>query len=185
MNARLADLEAKLQSREQTADPQQTTTQGLTQQDIERRATEISEAQRFNDKCNSIVAQGKKSLGDTFTKAVDVLNEEGLLFSQGNKPTPLLEAILDSDVSEKLLAHLGTDPDLAAEIAELSPLRQAKRIALLETELGNPKAREPSRAPKPLEPVKASSAGDSEPDANDTAAWIAWDMKRDASKRKR
>lgn len=183
MNARLAELEARLGAREQPTDP--APNQGLTQQDIERRATEIASAQRFNDKCNDIVARGNKSMGEDFTKAVTVLNEEGALFTPGNKPTALLEAILDSDAPEALIAHLGKNPDLAAELADLSPLRQAKRIGLLETEIANPKAREPSRAPKPLEPVRSVSSASDEPDMNDTAKWIAWSNRQDAKKRKR
>lgn len=183
MNARFAELEARLNAREQPSDP--VPSQGLTQQDIERRATEIASAQRFNDRCNDIVARGQKSMGEEFTKAVSVLNEEGALFSQNSKPTPLLEAILDSDAPEALIAHLGKNPDLAAELADLSPLRQAKRIGLLETEIANPKAREPSRAPKPLEPVKPVASSSDEPDINDTAKWIAWSNRQDAKKRKR
>ena len=184
MNARLADLEAKLIAREQPTDPQPQT-QGLTQQDIERRATEIAGAQRFNDRCNELVSRGQKSIGEDFTKAVTVLNEEGALFTSNNKPTSLLESILDSDAPEALIAHLGKNPDLAAELADLSPLRQAKRIGLLEFEIGNPKAREPSRAPKPLQPVKPVASVSDEPDINDTAKWIKWSSRQDAKKRNR
>ena len=183
MNARLADLEAKLIAREQPTDPQPT--QGLTQQDLKRMATEIASADRFKDRCNDLVSRGQKSMGESFTQAVTVLNEEGALFTMDNRPTSLLESILDSDTPEILIAHLGKHPDLAAELADLSPLRQAIRIGRLEAEVTNPKAREPSRAPKPLQPVKPVASASDEPDINDTAKWIKWSSRQDAKKRNR
>lgn len=157
---------------EQTA-PQEAPT-GLANQDvIEARAREIAAAQVFNTKCNDIVARGKKELGEDFDRSVAALNEEGVLFGRDTKPTALLQAVIESDMPDKLLHHLGQNPDLAAELADMTPVRQAKRLGQLEAELA-PKAREPSRAPRPLEPVKAvATPGIPNPDT-DPAAWRAW-----------
>ena len=149
------------------------------QEDISRAARLQVETERFTAKCNDVFDAGSKA-NPKFAESFRMVHEEvgGLMTPQGFA-TPLMNALLDSDVpTHKLIEHLAANPDVAAELADLSPLRQAKRIALIEHELGSgPKTPQASAAPKPLKPV-TPSASNGEPDPSDTAAWIKHRNKR-------
>lgn len=149
---------------------------------VKEEAKVLTKQERINEKANTIHAEGVKKFPDFDTTIAALGREVDLFTKQG--PTPLMEAVLDSESPAELLHHLGKDPDLAAELAELSPTQIARRLVKIESELIETKKPKTSQAPKPLTPVKASSGSD-EPDINDAKAWIAWSNKRDAERLKR
>lgn len=147
--------------------------QPLTEDEIERRAEQKAkqalEINRINEKANKVAIEGKKAFPDFMERWGELNAALGPQFDKANRPTPLMEAILESDAPVKVLHHLASDLDLAAEIAGMSPHRMTRRLVQLEAELTEkPKT---SSAPAPLKPVKSSVAA-GEPDPEDTEQWI-------------
>jgi hypothetical protein len=64
----------------------------------------------------------------------------------------IVQALLDSDVATRLMAHMAANPEEVARIAKLSPVRQAAEIGKLEAKLPAQTAQR-SKAPPPIEPV--------------------------------
>lgn len=155
---------------------------------IAQQANEIAERRELDRRCDQVADQAQKLDKNFLNNFRDLTSETGPMFDQKGRPVSMMEAILDAESPAKVLVHLTENRDLAAEIADMSPRQQIRRIAQLETELeaAAAKEKEPkkaSAAPKPATPVKAVATGD-EPDPNDTARWIEWDRKRDLAKRK-
>lgn len=77
--------------------------------------------------------------------------------------TPIAQAIIESDIAPKLMAHLTANPAEAERIAGLSSARQAAEIGKLEARLSATKEVKASNAPKPISPLgtkNAAVAGD-------------------------
>lgn len=151
-----------------------------TEQDIERVAAARIAAQQATERANSIASDGEKSFPD-FGKKVRTVMEELPLFDAKGLPTPAMEAIYDAERPAALLHYLGEHPDIAAELADLTPVRQARRIALIERDLPAPKtadaAKTPSpvsKAPAPLKPGRPSSTSVKSPGDMSDAEWAAW-----------
>jgi hypothetical protein len=103
--------------------------------------------------------------------------EVGPLVQPDGRWTVLGEAIVDSDVSAKLLVHLGKNPELAEGLQGLTPAQLGRRIARIEADMNKqPESPKPSNAPKPLAPVKAAS-GSVTPGA-DSPDFLAWKLKQ-------
>jgi len=67
------------------------------------------------------------------------------------------KAILESDDAAALLHHLGTNPDLAAELNGLSPAQLGRRIERFEAQMkAKPQPKPVSKAPEPARPISAS-----------------------------
>lgn len=146
----LEQLQARLAQYEQPEQPQQQQADPITL------AKEIAKIEKVTEKANQIAKEGATKFKD-FGEAVKVVNREaGQLFDQYGRATPFGEAILASDDPAAVIHAIGTNPDLAADLADLSPIQQARRIARLEAELSKPKEPPKSSAPKPITPVKAS-----------------------------
>lgn len=143
---------------------------------VRTRASEIARAERLNERCNAVAEKGRTDFPD-FADALAVMRDELPLFDKNNGATPALEAILEMDNPPALIHYLGKNPDIASELADLSPIQLTRRLDKIERELKP--TRQPSSAPKPLEPVR-SSASPGEPDPKDTAKWIAWRNKQTA-----
>lgn len=121
-------------------------------------AREIATVERVTEKANSIAQDGEKRFKDGFRSALETVAEEaGPLFNQRGLPTALGEAILESDDAAALLHHLGTNPDLAAELNGLSPTQLGRRIERFEAQMkAKPQPKPVSKAPEPARPISAS-----------------------------
>lgn len=99
-----------------------------------------------------------------------VVNNPSLPISE-----PMAEFITDSDLGAEVAYFLGKNPTKAAEIASLSPIRAARELTRIETELAaRPKAT-PSKAPEPINPVgqRGKSTASALPsDADDIDTWM-------------
>lgn len=71
----------------------------------------------------------------------------------------MAQAIVDSDVGVKVAQHLYSHPDIASQIANLSPARQAAEIGKLEAKLST--APKLSKAPDPITPIGKGNASTS------------------------
>jgi len=101
----------------------------------------------------------------------------------------MFEVIVESPVAEDIVYHLGSNPDIAADIAKMSPLKAAKKIAEIEAELVKkvvppnesreeikevqPKLKIP-KAPEPITPVRANSGGEVDPSTMSPKEYRAW-----------
>lgn len=165
--------QAELQQlRQRPADPQVDVSQ-MTEQEVNRRAQQIAETRAFNDRCNEIDRVGRKEFPDFADKFAELSAEIPTFTEKG--ATPFMEAILDSDNPAALIHHLGSNPDLAAELADLTPRQQVRRLALIERDMGAKEAPpKTSSAPKPIQPVKPTATAGGPDPGKDPEAWIAW-----------
>jgi hypothetical protein len=125
----------------------------------DRKAREIVHAETLNKRAADVLKAGKKVEG--FDEALEALREEVPFIDRGKRPTAFFEALMDADNPAKLIHHLGTNPEEAAEFDGLSPAQIGRRLAKLETKLGAEV--KTSSAPTPLKPVTARSIGGSSP----------------------
>ena len=150
-----AQLKARLQQFEQQEEqPRQP------QVDPLQLANEIATVREITAKSNTIAKDGEAKFGKAeFAGALRTVQEEaGPLFTPKGTPTAIGEAVLSADEPAALLHYLGTNPDVAAELAELTPIQAARRIARIEIEMSKPVPPKESKAPRPITPVRASSA---------------------------
>lgn len=87
----------------------------------------------------------------------------------------IVEALVDSDVPDKLMHYMAANPAEVERISKLSPSRQAAELGKLEVKAAEAKPPARSNAPQALAPAKgkAGGAGDM-PDPSDTKAYIRW-----------
>lgn len=167
--------------------PQDDEPKQLTEDEVETRAEvrarEIAELKQFNDQCNAVFEKGVKANKEFAASFKGLTEEIGQPFDAKGKPTSMMAAILDADEPHKVILHLAEDPELAAEIAALSPTKQIRRIAKIEADLEEAAKPKQSSAPKPVQPVKASPDVNSAPDPKDTARWIEYENQRELAQR--
>lgn len=176
----LARRVAQLESQSREDKPEQRPNPVISEEQIRAQAREIARIERFNEQCNAIVEKGKKLSG--FDDAlVAVVAEVGPLIDQRGGPTPLMTVLLESEKPHELLHWLGTNPEQAAELADLSPTQMARRIDRIERDMAaKPKT---SSAPKPLTPVKPQASSGAPSDSDSTEDWMRKEAARLNAKR--
>lgn len=128
--------------------------------DLQRQAREMVEIERINARCDDVVAKGEASYAD-FGEKVRELGQELPLFDQHGRPNQVLQAILDADDPAALIYHLGSNPDTAAELADMTPRQQMRHLIKIEAQIGKPS--DPpatptvSKAPPPVQPNRSAS----------------------------
>ncbi len=93
----------------------------------------------------------------------------------------MAEFIADSDIGAELAYHLGKHPRLAAQIADLSPIKAARELTRIESELASKPKATPSRAPEPITPVGARGRASSSAlpsDSDDIDTWVRKERER-------
>lgn len=150
---RLAELEAKSGQSEQPQD------KGKTADPVEL-AKQIARQERFNETADQLVSEGTKKHKD-FKDALANLATEVGPFVQNGLPSPFMEAVLevadDTKQRYELMYHLGKNPEVAEELAGLSPLKLATRLDRIQRELAEASRPKTSSAPKPLAEVRGSA----------------------------
>jgi hypothetical protein len=139
---------------------------------VSTRASEIAKVNEVAAKSNRTFEAGVKAHGEAFRESIaTVIDEAGPLINQRGMPTPLGEAILDSDAPDTLLHYLGQNPDVAASLEGLSAAQLGRRIARIEGEMT---AKPVSKVPRALTPVTpmGTSASKAESQMTD-AEWYA------------
>lgn len=93
----------------------------------------------------------------------------------------MVEYIAESDLGADVAYYLGKNPEKAADIAEMSPVKAARELARIEAELAaRPKAN-PSKAPEPINPVSARSGSTATAlpsDSDDIETWMRKERER-------
>lgn len=78
----------------------------------------------------------------------------------------MAQMVMESDRSAELAYHLGKNPEVAAKIAQLSPMQQARELGRLEAKLSDrPKPPVVSNAPPPAPRLEGKSTTPIEPDS--------------------
>jgi len=115
----------------------------LDQRDNRQKAsTQLEQQRSMGERTEKIYAEAEKLSGMDRDDLDEVVG----------KFTPVIaQALVESDVSAKLLTHMASHPEDLQRIAALSPARQAAEIGKLETRLAN--VAKPPRTPAPIEPV--------------------------------
>lgn len=118
-----------------------------------------------------------------FTKAEKIYAEASKLDSSFDREAfdsiesltqPIALAIIGSDISAKLVVHLGENPQEVDRISKLSPARQAAEIGKLEVTLSNAKPVKVSNAPAPIEPVGSRGSSSKDPEEMSNKEFATW-----------
>lgn len=151
----------------------------LTEAEVERRAAqradEIARQRTIGEKVGKVLREGTKLEG--FNAAVDAVAEVVPFTDQKGKPTPFIEAVLDSDDPVALLKYLGDNSDEAEDLAALSPAQLGRRLAKLEVKLAGAK-KQTSAAPAPIKPVSGATTVAKDEARMTDAEWRAQRFKR-------
>lgn len=151
LEERMARLEAAAQPREGQQPKQQPNPDPRADDDrVNQRAEEIATVRETTARSNKVFESGIKDFGDEFKSSVAaVLEEAGPLIDRKGMPTPLGEAVLDSDNPAALLHYLGQNPEDAGELRGLTPARLGRALVRIEAQI----AAEKTKPAKPLQPV--------------------------------
>lgn len=131
-------------------------------------AAKMTHAAAFNERCNQVATEGATI--PTFKDSVANLQALGVM----RPDSDFMQSVVAMKAAPAILDHLGQNPDLALEIAELTPHKLAARLADIASEVGKPK--QISRAPAPAKPINVT-ASPSKPknlaEARDDKEWLA------------
>lgn len=98
----------------------------------------------------------------------------------------MAEFISESDLGPDVAYHLGKNPGEAARIAALSPVKAARELARIESDIAAKPKANPSKAPEPITPVgsRGKSAASALPsDDDDMETWARKERARVAARR--
>ena len=168
-NEQLARRVAELEAQSGTAE------RPLEQASPQALAREIARVDRYREQAEQIVNSGSKAYPDYMVALKELAREVGDFVKPNGAPSDFMDVVLE--VVEKpaeVLYHLGKNPDLAEELANLSPLKLAKKLDRIERELTDKSKPKPSSAPKPLETVRSVSSGSKDPSKMTDREFADW-----------
>lgn len=140
----------------------------------EREESTKAKAQgEFKARVDGVIEAGRKAYPD-FDAAINEAVEEGLLPTKG----PLYEAIMDSDMGEKLSYHLAKNPAEAERIQKLSVYAQLRELGKLEDKLSAKKEQRETMEPIGGRPTTTSGLRDDAP----MDAWMKARQKQASSR---
>ena len=144
-------------------------------------AREIAHIEKVTEKSNQIHKDGTKRFPDFMEAVANVQEEVGPLFDRYGRPSPVMEAVFDSEKQTDLLYFLGKNPDLASELEGLTPAQLGRRIARIEAQMSEQAKPKTSAAPKPLAPVRG---GASDNELRSDLSTEEWMRRREAQLRR-
>lgn len=127
---------------------------------VNARAAEIARISKFNNECDKIAENGKKEFAD-FDNAVGILNQVGLIDAP-DKPQTFLDVATTLDNPHKIMHYLGSNPDEAARLRHMEPVRLAQELTRLEYKLNQPKPVSVSNAPAPIKTISGVAKGETD-----------------------
>ena len=174
LREQLASAQARQDQTQADNEPQQRP--AIDPREIEQlanaRAAEIAHSRDIARRSQGVLTAGSKF--DGFDDAVNTVADEIPFTDARGRPTPFIEAVLDSDKPASILHYLGNNPDEAAEFVGLTPAQIGRRIARLEDKIKAGTKQQTSNAPKPLQPVTGGAGGDKDPSRMTDSEFAAW-----------
>ena len=134
--------------------------------------------------------QEQERLSETFLEKAEKASEKYADFNEVvSNPTlaintDMAEFIAESDYGPDVAYYLGKNPAKAAAIANMSPIKAARELSKIESEMASKPQAKPSKAPEPITPVGSrskSSSSSSPSDDDDIDTW----MKKEWARRQR
>ncbi|MGL4640780.1 MAG: hypothetical protein ACRCVX_13735 [Shewanella sp.] len=83
------------------------------------------------------------------------------------------EAIITSNIADDLVYHIASNPNLAKELVDMSPVQAVRKITQLEGEIKSKQARL-SKAPPPVNTIGSSNSGGKSPSNMSYEEYKAW-----------
>lgn len=121
-------------------------------QDVEARARELVQEQRFTQRLSEIDAKGKTELGaDQWEQAKATLTGLGAVNNQA-----FLQALAETDAPHKIFASLADDPDVLMDLLNKPPAAMAAKLGRMDAEMSRPAVKSISAAPMPAAKVAPS-----------------------------
>ena len=97
----------------------------------------------------------------------------------------MVEFIADSEHGADVAYYLGKNPMKAAQIAQMSPIKAARELSRIESEIASKPKANPSKAPEPISPVGTRGKASSSPLPSDEDDIETWMKKEQARSRRR
>lgn len=138
------------------------------------------EKQREAERRTESFLQKAEAASERYADFDEVVNNPSLRINEA-----MAEFISESDVGGELAYHLGKNPLKASSIAQMSPVKAARELARMETELANKPKPKASNAPEPITPVggRGKVTQSSNPsDDDDIGTWMRKERARVASR---
>lgn len=126
-------------------------------------STKAKATREFQARVDEVIETGRKTYPD-FDAVINEAVEDGLIPQKG----PLYEAIMDSEVGDKLAYFLGKNPKEAERIQKLTVYGQLRELGKLEDKLSAKK--EPRETMEPIGGRTSTASGAT--DSLSTEAWI-------------
>jgi molecular chaperone GrpE (heat shock protein) len=138
-------------------------------------AREIARIDRFTEKANDLVSRGTKAHPDYMESLKSLAAEVGDFVTPNGAPSKFMDVVLQvADEPGALLYHLGKNPDLAEELSDLSDLRLAAKLKLIERDMGEALKPQTVKTAKPLEAVKPINLAKKSPSNMTDAEYAKW-----------
>ena len=144
----LAEKDAEL---ERLRAGQPVDTNAIQPQQVEARARQIVDEQRYLESCNAANESGQKTYGAAWKSAVETLEQ------LGGFDIPTMRGIMATGAADKALYQLGKNPDEYHRIMDLPLERRIVEITKL-TERVAPQPKPVSQAPAPVRTVGGTAA---------------------------
>ena len=127
------------------------------QESIQAMQAQQSQAQRQAEEVHR--SQSFRQKADTFSAEHPDFNQ--VVFDNPYLPITgeMKQVIETSDKGPEVAYHLGQNPQLAAQIAQMHPIMQAAELGKIEAGLSFPKTKTTTSAPAPIEPIGGGEAG--------------------------
>jgi hypothetical protein len=139
-----------------------------------REQTEVQKSQDIQKKAESLKEREAKIVEEnpTYYEDIDDLVSEGLITQ------PIIEAVLDSPIGEKIGLHLTKNPDDAAVLAQLTGPAFYRAIGILEAHLAGNKeentVQRQTKATAPISQVRTSAVSDGDPSKMSQREFDKW-----------
>jgi hypothetical protein len=152
----------------------------LAEQKAEQKVREREKAQQAERQNEAFLEKAEKAT-ERYPDFQTVVSNPTLHINEA-----MAEYIADSDLGADVAYHLGKNPLKASAIAQMTPVKAARELARIESELASKPKATPSKAPEPINPVGSrgtprSSALPS--DEDDTETWMKKEFERTHRKR--
>lgn len=143
-----------------------------------RAAEKLAERQQLQERerIQTTFLEKAEKAAERYEDFDSVVSNPALPINEG-----MAEFIAESDLGPDVAYYLGKNPSKAAQIAQLSPIKAARELTRIESELASKPQAKPSKAPEPISPVGNRGKASSSPlpsDDDDIATWMRKERER-------